>query len=425
MKTPKKIILATRKWWRLHSEAFLSVLAHGMTVIVFTAMYLGLKKWLPPSTQISDLENSIQLLGQVLALVVGVLLLGTTVSLSSYDGADTLSSIHSEISTSTDPFFATFFEGGLRRHKLDIRQFHRRLLLRPKVEKLQFMQYGNNDTEEGWFIYRPHWDGVWYQVANSPFYHSNRTSHQLAQVQYLHEAVICANLVLKSIREFRASVSALLQTKNGTNGSKSFLKSFERYKTQTKLELPLELPLSDAMTAVMLALSSKHYMHEEFREHADNVDWEPFALSNFQLKYSDYMKSMIHLVTKLQILRLANLMQRFPIQSSQNSKRLWEFLWITKLGEIQTNLASLRGKIVTAHGVARYFHHIKVWSIPGIGVALFVLIGMLCGWPYLKWAADQPFRIQGFMILYSAAIASLVESSIFLARLLWKRRSSR
>jgi hypothetical protein len=395
-----------------------------MAVIVFAAMYVGLQRWLPANLPASDLENSVQLLGQVLALVVGVLLLGTTVSLSSYDGANTLSAIHSELGASTDPFFVAFFAGGRARHKLDTREFRRSLLLRPRVEKLLFSQYKGDETNEGWFVYRPHWDGVWYQVADSPFYHSNRTSHQLAQVQFLHEAVICANTVLKSVADFRASGSALLGRNEGSNGTRWFLESFEDYKAQGKLELAAELSMHDAVAAVSLALASEHHMQEEFRDHASNVDWGPFVLTTFQLKYTDYVKALIHLVEKLQLLRWANLAQRHPARTTQYAEQIGELLSLKKLGEVRGALAGLRGKIVSAHGAARYFYNIKVWSVPGIGVSLLVLLGMLCGWPYLKWAAEPAMRLQWFTVLYAAAIASLVESSTFLARLLWKRRTA-
>ena len=413
-----------RSWWRRHRRTCFAILLHSTTVIVFGAMYVELKSWLPPTLPAADLENSIQLLGQVLALVVGVLLLGTTVNLSSYDGADTLSTIHSELGASTEPFFAEFFAGGRARHKLDTREFRRRLLLRPRVEKLLFAQYTGNETEKGWFIYRPHWDGVWYQVANSPFYNSNRTNDQLSQVQYLHEAVICANTVLKLIEEFQASGSTLLGHDEGSNGTRWFLESFEKYKAKGKFELPSELSLHDAVAAVSLALASEHYMQEEFRNHASNVNWGPFVLTTFQLKYIDYARSLIHLVEKLQVLRWANLTQRFPSKSSQYAERIAELLSLTQLGEVRQNLTTLRGKVVTAHGAAVYFHNIKMWSIPGIGVSLFVLVGVLCGWPYLKWAAEPAVRTHGFIVLYAAAIASFVESSTFLARLLWKRRTA-
>lgn len=398
---------------------------HALPIVVFAAMYAGLKQWVPLNPVAADLESAIQLLGQILALVVGVLLLGTTVSLSSYDGSDALSTIQSELRILTDPFFAKFFAGGRARHKLDTPEFRRRLLLRARVKKLLFKQYGADETDEGWFIYRPYWDGVWFQVANSPFFNSERTAYQLRQVQYLHESVICAYSVLQLVDEFRSSGGALIERGHGSNGSNWFLESFEKYNLQERFELPSELTLDEARAAISLALESEHYMQEESRDHASNIAWAPFVFTAFQLSYADYVKSMTHLIEKLQILRWVNLTQRCPTRLSEQSARLAELLWLTKLAEIRKDLASLRAKIVTAHGAARYFHQIKTWSVPGIGISLLVLVGLLCGWPYLKWAADPHTQTQGFIILYSAGIASLIESSIFLARLLWKRRTAR
>jgi len=386
-------------------------------------MYVGLSRWLPPNAAAADLENSIQLLGQVLALVVGVLLIGTTVSLSSYDGADTLSSLHAELTTSTDPFFTKFFAGGRARHKLYNREFRRRVLLRAGVDKLLFQQYGSNETDGGWYVYRPNWDGVWYQVANSPFHRSNRTSIQLAQVQFLHEAVICANTVLGAIDQLRSSGGTLVECGRGSNGSNWFLESFEKYKSNGHLELTSELSMHQAVSAISLALASEHYMQEELREHASNVHWAPFVLTTFQLEFVDYAKTLTQLIEKLQLLRWANLVARCPAVATTQKKRAFDLLWLEKLVEVRRALASLRAKVVSAHGAARYFHQIKIWSVPGIGLSLTILLGVLCGWPYLKWAADPAIRTEGFVVLYAAAIAAMTESSIFLVRLLWGRQS--
>lgn len=289
---------SVRAWLYKHRTVLGRVLLHTLTLVVFAAMYAGLNRWLPPNVAAADLENSIQLLGQVLALVVGVLLIGTTVSLSSYDGADTLSSLQAELTTSADPFFAKFFAGGRARHKLENREFRRRVLLRPRVDRLLFKQHGSNEADDGWFIYRPNWDGVWYQVANSPFYQSNRTSNQLAQVQFLHEAVICANIVLNAVDQLRSSGGALIQRGHGSNGSNWFLESFDKHESTGHLELPPELSLHEAVSSISLALASEHYMQEELRGHASNVHWAPFVLTTFQLEYVDYARSLTQLIEK-------------------------------------------------------------------------------------------------------------------------------
>lgn len=410
--------------WRRNRSTLIGVALHGLTIIAFIAMFTTLQRWLPADLPSHEFENSVQLLGQVLALVVGVLLLGTTVSLSSYDGSDTLAAIHSELTASTEPLFIRFFVGGSERHKLDRREFRRWLLLRPHVKKLLFSEFKGGERGEDWFIYRPNWDGAWYRVAESPFNHTNRNTHQLAQVQALHEIVICANTVLKVVADFRASGSALLGREKGSNGTRWFLEAFERYQSEEKLQLPAEMDLNQAVATLSLALNSEHYMQEEFHGHAENIDWGPFVLTTFQLTYAEYVKSLIHLIVKLQLLRLENLATRHPSGVSSHVERIEDALWLPKLAEVQRNLEGLRSKIVAAHGAAKYFYSIKQWSIPGIGGSLLVLVALLCGWPFLKWVVGTEARTLGFTVLYSAGIASLVESSIFLARLLWKRRTA-
>ncbi|ADG66673.1 hypothetical protein Plim_0828 [Planctopirus limnophila DSM 3776] len=385
-------------------------------------MYLGLKQWLPSNVTAADLEDSIQFLGQVLALVVGVLLIGTTVSLTSYDGSDILSTLYTEITTSVSTFFSKFFASGPTRHKLKSSKYRLRTLQRPGVATLLFKQYDPRETNNGWYVYRPEWDGAWYQISHSPFSHHNHTGVQLEQIRFLHEAVICANCVLRAVDKLRSSGGAIVEYGYGTNGSIWFLESFEKYKSSGHLEIPQELSLNEAVSKIKLALDSEHYLQEELREHARNVLWAPFVLTTFQLEYIDYVKSLTHLVEKLQLLRWANIRAKFPQVCEIQEQRIVDFLGINNFLKVRMALYSLRAKVVTAHGATSYFHQVKSWSIPGIGVSLIVLLGLLCGWPYLKWAADHPTRDEGFVILYAAAISAMCESSIFLVRLLWSRR---
>ncbi len=411
-------------WIREHRAALVRTLLHLLTLAVFAAMYWALSRWIPASTPLADLESSIQLLGQILALVVGVLLIGTTVSLSSYDGADSIASLQAELATSAEPFYAKFFAGGRTRHKLQSQAFRKLILRMARVDKLLFKPYNSEAGDDGWFIYRPYWDGVWYQIANSPFYSTSRPAAELAQIQYLHEATICANTVLKAVDRLRASGACLIEPPRGTNGSNWFLEAFGKHKSINELKLAPEVSLSNAASAITLALSSAHYVQEELREHSGNADWAPFFLTTFQLEYLDYTRSLTLLIEKLQLLRWANVSRRFPLQETARQEALVDLFWLKGLVDIRQSIGALRTKVTTAHGAAKYFHQVKMWSVPGIGVSLVVLIGVLSGWPYLKWAADQTTRIEGFVVLYAAAIAAMTESSVFLIRLLWRRRSS-
>lgn len=393
------------------------------TVFAGIAMFLALTRLLPINTPLSDLESSIQLLSQILAMVVGVLLIGTTVSLNSYEGSDTINSIQIEIDKAVTPLFDRIFSGGRQAHKISRRWFLNFALNRPAIEGLQFF---NPDAQSDgqWFIYRPNWDGVWYQVFNSPFVDSSMTDERSHQVQSIHEAAICAYTVLESISDFRQSNCALLTKSHGTNGSRGFLERFEKHVNSNGASLPPKATLAQVKSVIALAIESQHYMREELAEHSENVAWEPHVLTKFQNGFTEYVVSMIHLVSKLQMLRLANAGQRCPGITERFDSTTKKKLFLKELNKLLEELTPIKKKIVSAHGAASYFHSIKKMSALGIGIALVVLIALLAGWPFLKYTSDASIRILGFATLYAAGIAALVESSWFLGRLLWTRRAA-
>lgn len=407
-----------------HRHAVLvSGVLHTVTGIAFIAMFVALRQLLPPTIAIADLESSIQLLAQVLALVVGVLLLGTTVSLSSYDDAASLNTIQTDLSKAAEPFFNKFFAGGRRAHKIDRSAFRRWMIRKPQIQTLRFFDPTAKEAD-GWYIYRPHWDGVWYQVARSPFANSSKPDEQLYQVQALHEAAISAFTVLRVVSEFCNSESALVTPNSGTNGSRWFIESFEKHADAHGVTLPSEADLSLTAGAISLAMASEHYMREEFRKHSDNLEWSPYVLTSFQLKFNEYSMALIRLVDKLQLLRLANVKARYSTSLRFNARKIEKALSFRLVDDAKCNVAAIRSRIVTAHGAAKYFYSIKRMSILGVGISLLVLLGLLCGWPLLKFASNSQTRNLGFIVLYSAGIAALIESSWFLGRLLWKHRTA-
>mgnify|MGYP006891167094 CR=1 FL=1 len=408
---------------RRYREIILGGLLRIVTVFAGIAMFLALTHYLPIDVPLSDLESSIQLLSQILAMVVGVLLIGTTVSLNSYEGSATINSIQIEIDKAITPLLDRLFSGGRRAHKITRRSFLNSALSRPAIEELQFF---NPDAQPDgqWFIYRPNWDGVWYQVFNSPFVNSSVTEERSHQVQAVHEAAICAYTVLKSIADFQQSNCALLTKIHGTNGSRGFLERFAKHVSNNGISLPSKATLAHVKSVIALAIESQHYMREEFVEHSENVAWEPHVLTKFQLGFSEYVVSMIHFVFKLQMLRLANVDQRCPGVTERFESKTKKKLFLKELNEVQEELTAIKKKIVSAHGAASYFHSIKKMSALGVGIALVVLIALLAGWPFLKYTTDASIRILGFATLYATGIAALVESSWFLGRLLWKRRAA-
>jgi len=391
---------------------------HTLTGIVFVTVFISFWRMLPSSTPVADLESSIQLLAQVLALVVGVLLLGTTISLSSYDDAASLNTIQTELGTSMEPIFSKFFDS---EHKIDRRSFRSWMLRKPGIQTLRFLDPAGKEDDR-WIISRPRWDGFWFNIFESPFASTVKSTEQSLQIQRIHEAALCAFNVLLIVSQFRESGSALIKPNSGTNGSRWFIEDFNKYVAAHGMKLPSEANLSHTEKIISLAMNSAHYMREELQNHSENLEWEPFVLTMFQMKFNEYLTSMLFLIEKLQLLRLANLIARYPTKYRDKAKIITEALFLNLINSTKDAVAAIHSKIVTVHGSAKYFHSIKRMSIFGVGISLLVLIGLLVGWPFLKLAANVQTRNLGFIVLYSAGIAALMESSWFLIRLLWKRR---
>jgi len=110
-------------------------------------------------TTATELDNSIQLLTQVLTPVVAVLFIGTTLYLTSYDRSELLASIDDEIEKTIAPVQATFLGRGLHGHKVNnptlVHQLFDRLALKALVcEGISIAE------ATPYYILRPNWDGV-------------------------------------------------------------------------------------------------------------------------------------------------------------------------------------------------------------------------------------------------------------------------
>jgi hypothetical protein len=406
--------------YRKRRQTILSTLLHAVTVLVFLSVLWALRRYIPATIPLNDLESAIQLLSQILAMVVGVLLIGTTVSMQSYDDSDTLNAIQSDMDKAAEPLFDHFFRGGWAAHKLDRSSFRTASIARADIETFRFYDE-SAEPKDSWFVYRPLNDGAWYQVAYSPFAKTALTRCVFNQIGVVHEVAICAHLVILAVSEFRSSGCALVSKTRGTNGSRWFIEDFEKYVAAYGVKLPPGADLAQIQSMVHLAVQSEHYMREEFREHAMNLTWEPYVLSRFQFAFNEYVTSVAHLLGKLQKLRLVNSDRRYPGISARFSAKTIERLFLEPIHRIKVEMDSLRARIVSAHGAASYFHGIKRMSVLGIGLALGVLLALLIAWPFMKSTATPEVRLLGFSVIYAAGLSALLESSWFLGRLLWQR----
>jgi hypothetical protein len=109
-----------------------------VSLAVFFIIYSGMRIWLPPVLPTSEIDKTMELLAQVLAVVIGVLLIGMSLSISSYSESDILSSLHSSLNENSKELYAHFFPSGQKRGKLQATKFRNKIIQRSGFNTLLF-----------------------------------------------------------------------------------------------------------------------------------------------------------------------------------------------------------------------------------------------------------------------------------------------
>jgi hypothetical protein len=376
-------------------------MGHVLAIMVALALYWALTKWLPPTVNIADLDSAIQLLIQVLAVAGAIMLVGVTVYASSHDISDTVEQIGQQLQETTTPFMEHFFERKNGR-KLNTYSF-RRLLTRALVDLQLCFYRDTEDKRKPYFVLRERWDGVWYWVHESPFV-DLETVHA-GVVQAYHEVVVMAHETLKHVQAIRGHRLNLVDLGQGTLGSTSFLKGFKKAEFAKLGRLPNTMTVDQTLNIIRLALYSEHYMNEEFQNHREMIDWEPMVATHFYLVYVDYLRSLVHLIGKLQLLRFRNVALRFPVAQEADQETVGNLTGYPVINACHEQLQTIHKRIVSVHGVARYFANLRQSSIPGIGTAVVALFLMLVAWPFIKQSLHTPIaQAHLFSTLYSLGV---------------------
>lgn len=391
----------------LHTAAALGFISVLWLLIVF----------LPSNTPVTELVDAIQLLAQVLAIIVGILIIGTSVYAGSYDVHGSLHDIHAEIESISEPVREAYSKEGRRRFSIKKESFRGTLLRNLQITDLIFRSRIQHESMPH-YITRRFWDGVWYWVFESPFRTAERSNKNMLRIQAAHEAVICSYRVLKIISHMRDSNAALLTQENGTRGSIAFIKALEQQPLESYKWLPDKMTVAQADRVLGLAVESDHYMWEELLEHSEELNWDPYQLSQFYLEFVDYIIWMTHLFTKIQNWRTVNIESGFPMLSRRGSWQTPKNRTLMALADARRKASDVRRKSVMVYGVARYFMDLRRASVPGASLAVTSLFFALIGWPLIV-SSPAGVRLIEFAFLYSAGIAALIESAGFLGRMLW------
>ncbi|SBT19352.1 hypothetical protein MGA5115_03514 [Marinomonas gallaica] len=377
--------------------------------------------YLPDTIKQADLSSHIALVTQVLSVLVGFAFVGATLYLSSYGISDKVSGLLKGITEYANKLKSDYLDRDSEHRKLSNTGFIETSFSRTGISRLKF----NDPNVEGYsnfYVYRPYWDGVWYQVYDSPFSKEQKSDEQLAAIQALHETVVCAAKIFGIIFELRTHKLNLISLKSGSQGSKVFIKRFEAFvsdfQSLKKGITPDQMKSSDASMLVRMALNSEHYMYEELNEYAEEVSWDPYEVTYFEVIVNEYFIWLTYLLLHVGHLRFAILESRAPGLLTRISDATKEKYNVSSLMETKKTAFELRKEAISAFGVNKRYKEIRVGAIPGVGSGVITLLVIVLFWP-LSSALTEPLHIKFlFGLLFGLGILGIIKSGEFVVLML-------
>ena len=380
----------------------------------------------PDSVKTSDLNDYISLITQVLSVLIGFSFVGITLHLSGYTVSDKISNLLADIKKISIKIKKNYLYGPPRKNKITCSKFISNLMIRVNIDQLEFYKTGDNSLT--YFIYRPYWDGVWYQVLESPFFDENKSDEELFNIQCLHQVVICSAKIIGIIYELRENNINLIKSKSGSNGSIGFIESYEKiikeFSSLKDGKVPDSLQLADSINLTLLAIDySDHYMFEELSAYSEEVNWNPYKLTYFEVLINDYMLWLNYLIAHIQLLRLTSIDRKYKKLTSKFSKSTNKKIGLKKLSKLNQEIFILQKQSINLFGINKRYKEIKDESILGIGIGIVSLFLIVFLWP-INLIISDPINIKYlFSILYTVGITAIGFSSMFVFKMLLGRDS--
>ncbi len=377
----------------------------------------------PTSIKLADLSSYISLVTQVLSILVGFSFVGTTLYLSGYSVSDKVSSLLNDIEKISNEIKKSYLDGPPRKSKITSHKFISSLMLRTGINQLKFYESGtSNEKNSMFYIFRPYWDGVWYQIKDSPLFDKNKSKEELFCIGRLHEVVVCSAKVVGIIHELRENNINLIKDENGSNGSIWFIEAYEKlikkFPSLKDGETPDKMELADAITLTNVAIDSEHYMFEELAKYSEEINWDPYELTYFEVLINEYMLWLNYLIMHVQLFRIISVEKKYQGISSRFTDTTKENIGLKNLSSLKQKIFLHRKQAINAFGINNRYKEIKKASIPGIGVGIFSLLLMVLLWPVSSALSDINFIKYLFAMLYTIGLVGVIFSSLFVIKML-------
>lgn len=359
-----------------------------------------------------DRSNTIRTLLQIASIIFGMNIVGFTLNANQFGQSTSIRSLLSAIAEIAEPLYENMYNSHPRLQKLQRSSFISFITRSTSIADLRFE---NDQRTQDYYVYRPYWDGVWYQLVYSPFANHEPTSEATAIVA-LHEAALIAIRLIKQILEMRSSACCLLSRTRGSNGTRWFLEALETVSAQTHLRdfssIPTKLTPQTAGHYINLCVDSGHYLQEELREQLAEPNWEPAKITLFACFFVRQTIWMGFLWVKLQLFRFALIGMRRQISWDKIGDRTKERMGLVSVQQAQPQLLKLLHTATAEFGVANRFWMVRQAAIPGIGWTMVFLSLTALTWPILASLGNAVAIAMVFAAVYGLGVVALLESLV-------------
>jgi hypothetical protein len=388
-----------------------------LSVLASLSLFLVLNTAASPGSPSDILRGLVQ----VIATMLGVNILGLTINTNQFGQSSAIRKLILEIEECAEGIYPKYFTAHSRDQKLMRTSAVRAIIA---ITPIQILILRNEQKPEDYYVYRPHWDGVWYQLGLSPFA-KHVPEAERAAIGLLHEATLCAIRLLRHVREMKDRGCALLSEDNGTNGTRWFLEDLREVEKAIEWGTPDSSPVTIradfAARLINAAIKSSYYMQEEFREHCNNPDWEPHRLTHFACFFVEHSIWMGFLWGKLQLMRLANINTRLEKHQEKIPQKTRERIGLDAVASAQEKFLALSKETNAEYGVANRFWQIRQAAVPGLGWAMLFLLLAFVLWPATIQLVSGRAQSVVLSIIYGIGAAALLESFVFAYGLVWRR----
>ena len=379
-----------------------------------------------------NLWNLMRILLQITSLILGVNVIGVTINTNQFGQAAAIRKLIADIDELAGSLFWPLsiahpklrppYIRGTREDYARRRLFIGYLVRATAIGNLVFRRAHKND----FYVFRPWWDGVWYQTEKSPFANVEPQGKRV-EVETIHHVALCAFSVLHYVSEMRAANCCLLSPTRRpiSMGVRWFLDDLQKLQENLGVSLakvPDSLSVADSSALINIALEAAHYLYQELREQSDNSNWQPHQITHFSCYFLECITWIGYLWCYIQLLREQRLHFHRGISV--------EAMSATTLSKMRMGVKEIRPKILqlsvaakAEYGVASRFWLIRQAAKPGIGWAVGFLACAGLGWPLVLTTGSHAAMVTVFAIIYALGLTAFLESLLFASKLTWGQKT--